>query len=488
MVLHPLFPFSIAFWIYLLTMINKKRQTRSQQHQKRHENSTDVLYQPTDIVLAKVKGYPAWPAMIIPNEIIPTNVLKSNSHIDANNESDQASKTDNNDSDNYSSYSKILKFKKFDKLQDSYCVKFFKDDSYIWVRLNDLQKLSLNVCQDWLKKNQSSGKNKRLIPAYEMACQGFRSPGIDVWEFVEYGSKNRKTKVDDEEYIDEDQSSLTNNDNNKKNKNTNLHSIKTRSKDKSLNQEKSTRSSTRSSTRQRQLHSTKTESDNQNKNILEENIDYRSKRTRNLKKQNPSSSKKLEESSIEISEPPKKKTKTSKNTIPVKPVVEKYNYEDDEDWSIVGMGPQNYDITSKISTIVTKLAYKNKLEEHNEIKMDLTDKLMSMNKLFIKVITETPKRDDYEIILDELDIVLKMNGSKNEFISVLRGNNELLINFRILFNMKLDELHRFELYDNFQKVFKSIYNCFFIPDLIPWSKDKSIDDTSETNNEDQANN
>lgn len=467
-------------------MINKKHQTRSQQHQKKHENPTNSLYQPTDIVLAKVKGYPAWPAMIIPHEIIPTNVLKSNAHIEADNENDQMSKNNNKDNDNYIYYSKILKFKKFDKVQDSYCVKFFKDDSYIWVKLNDLQKLSLKLCRDWLNKNQSSGKNKRLIPAYEMACQGFESPGIDVWEFVEYGSKNRKLNAGDEEYIDEEQSYNNNNNNNHKNKNrnTNSRSVRTRSKDKSLNQEKSTKSSTK----QRQLRGTKVENDIQIDNILEEDTVSKTKRKKNSKKQNPTSSKSLEETKIETSEPPKKKTKTSKKAIPAKPVIEKYNYEDDVDWSIVGMGPQNYNITSKVSSIVTKLAHRNKLEEHNEIKMDLIDKLMLLNKLFIKVITEIPKRDDYEIILDQFDIILKMNGFKNEFISILRGNNELLINFRMLFNVQLDDLHKFGLHDNFQKVFKSIYNCLFIPDLIPWSKDKSINDISEANNEKPGNN
>ena len=39
------------------------------------------IYQPTDVVLAKVKGFPAWPAMVIPKELIPENVWKIRSRI-----------------------------------------------------------------------------------------------------------------------------------------------------------------------------------------------------------------------------------------------------------------------------------------------------------------------------------------------------------------------------------------------------------------------
>lgn len=468
---HSLPPLLLPSHFHIQIMANKKYQTRTQQ--KRGTRSTDTrLYQPTDIVLAKVKGYPAWPAMIIPYELVPTNILKSNPRIDLQLENDQDSNP-NNDKE-YVFYSKVLKFKKFDRLQDSYCVKFFMDDSYIWVKLNDLHKLSLDDCLSWLEKNQSSSKNKNLISAYEMACRGFKAPGIDVWEFVEYGSKNRKLHAGDEEYIDEEKTSLSSNRSSSKRNNNNNTRTRTRSKDRSLNQEAP---ATKSSTKQKNnSRGKKSEKDDQDNKFLET--------------KNPKNSKSLEKKEIDITEPQRKKVKLTKKNIikSVKPIEEKYNYEDDEDWSIVGMGPQNYNVTSKVSSIVTKLSQRNKLEEHNEIKLDLMDKLLSINKLLINVNTQTPKQEDFEIILDEFDIILKINGSKNEFISVLRGNSELLINFRILFNLRSDDLHKFGLYDAFQKVFKSIYNCLFIPDLTPWSQDKSISDDSETNDENRGQN
>lgn len=163
------------------------------------------IYQPTDVVLAKVKGFPAWPAMVIPKELIPENVWKIRSRISvdkAETKEDQDSTPDEEfgsdyDPNDYIIYSKVLKFKKNKEQPSLYCVKFMCDDSYIWVKQSDMQPLSVEECQKWLASKTK--KNKKLIPAYEMAMKG--SSGIDVWEFVEYGSMG---KPDEDEYIEDD--------------------------------------------------------------------------------------------------------------------------------------------------------------------------------------------------------------------------------------------------------------------------------------------
>lgn len=35
-------------------------------------------YQPTSIVLAKVKGYPAWPAMVLDESLLPEHISNKN--------------------------------------------------------------------------------------------------------------------------------------------------------------------------------------------------------------------------------------------------------------------------------------------------------------------------------------------------------------------------------------------------------------------------
>lgn len=454
--------------------------------QKKHvskdtEEKEMIVYQPTDIVLAKVKGYPAWPAMIIPSEIIPPNVLKSNSHSHLSDEEDEMENgdEDNNNNDQYIIYSKILKFKKFKKHQEVYCVKFFKDDSYIWVKGTDLQPLTLEDCQAWLEKNQL-GTNKRVFPAYEMACDGFRGNGIDVWEFVEYGSKNRKVNAGDEEYTEDDQSQ------GKTRRSTRNGGKQSKGKGgKQLTPE----NPTRVSARQRKLREKAIEQEDEQEFSEEEEkeVKPRATRKRNTRSHDKPTKKitaKTESVSSRSITPPKKKAKTvkavKKTVIPKKPVVVKYNYEDDEDWVIVGMGTQDYEVTSKMSTIASKLSQKKNVEKHNETKLDLADKLLSINKLLVSSFNNTPTKEEYEVILDELDIAWTLNGSKNEFISTFRSNNELLINFRILFNLKLDDLQKFNLYDNFQETFDLIYDCPFIPDLESWSKNKVLGDENVT--------
>lgn len=414
--------------------------------------SSEKLYQPTDTVLAKVKGYPAWPAMIIPTELIPSNVLKGHSIDDSDSEE--------SDDENYLVYSSTLKFRKFSKLLDTYCVKFMKDDSYIWVKPNDLSELTVDDCEKWL--HSKGKKQKKLIPAYEMALQALRDKSVDVWEFVEYGSNG---KPDDDDYVDEEEE---------------------RSKPK--------RRGTRSSARQRQKQKAATfDSDLNDLDSEEDNSELEITRT-TRKKRNTRSKRvadELDEPLIELEVSKKKPTREptitqtrKKNS--TKPKMEKYNYEDDEDWALVGLGPQDTSITSNMNPIVYKLTQKKNLERHNETKLDLIDKISSINKLLLDIFDldpgskHNPIKDDYEIILDELDIALSIKGSQDEFISLFRSNNEILSLFRLLFNLKGTDLEKWHLWDQFQNIYNIIYDGDFIPDKVKWSLQPVSDDPNQT--------
>lgn len=432
---------------------------------------SDHIFQPTEIVLAKVKGYSAWPSMIVPTEIIPPTVLKLHPAESLTPLEDSDTESD----PGYIHYSSVLSFKKFSTIKDIYCVKFFCDDSYIWVKHRDLLVLTERDCEVWL--NSSIRKNKKLIPAYKMAMKGLVTKnGIDVWEFVEYGSNG---KNDDEDYVSE-------NDYDEDTKEVSGRRSKRNKKN-----------PTRSSSRQR--------SKRQKKNEVEEEVSTsRRTRSRNTGKQEEEEEEEIEElDGLTAAStrgrrgiPPKnvKSTSKSKTVTKVtakaaakpkpkpKPKVIKYNYEDDEDWSVVGMGPQDISVDQYVSPLVKKLSQKKNFDKHNELRLDLDDRIVSINKLIFDLFSsnlkdeKSVKKNDLEIILDELDIAISMRGSHGEFISIFRSNNELLFNFRLLFNMKEKDLKNWSLWDGFQRIFKQIYDHEIIVDLQSWTTNPIVGD------------
>ncbi|GAV54707.1 hypothetical protein ZYGR_0AS00290 [Zygosaccharomyces rouxii] len=383
------------------------------------------MYQPTDVVLAKVKGFPAWPAMIIPTEIIPSNVLKGKQEVE----------DDTDDESKYIKYSSSLKFRRFDKAKNQYCVKFFWDDSYIWLKPNDMKPLGVQDCESWLKSGKK--KNKKLMQAFEMASRG--SQGIDVWEFVEYGSAGKP----DEEYVEEEEAPEEEEEEEEEEE--------IARSDVSENYEEEEERPTRTSQRQRQKRT-------------KENVRATRSRSKTAKSEEPQ----------EL--PPEEEPKPKKRKYNKRPVEPKFNFEDDEDLYLVGLGPQDLSVQEDVSPLVNKLSNKRNLERHTEIKLDIMDRLLSVNKLLLEVLVPETKstKDDYQLILDELESALETKGSHNEFLTVFHMNNELLLNFRVLFNLKADELRKLELWDSFQSAFNSIYEHEFEPDQEPWKSNTEI--------------
>lgn len=428
------------------------------------------IYQPTDVVLAKVKGFPAWPAMVIPKELIPENVWKIRSRISvdkAETKEDQDSTPDEEfgsdyDPNDYIIYSKVLKFKKNKEQPSLYCVKFMCDDSYIWVKQSDMQPLSVEECQEWLASKTK--KNKKLIPAYEMAMKG--SSGIDVWEFVEYGSMG---KPDEDEYIEDDfeEPATTRRS---RSKNAKIKPMRSSSRQRkklesSVDEDDIGEAGRRTRTRAKQTNSKRDQL-----HALEDIIETPNKRTR--KEQ---ISKKVQT----------KKTKAIKPKIPEK---EYYRYEDDDDWSIVGLGPQETEIGKCLSAVVKKSISKKSGDRHSEMKLDLEDKILSINKLLevslYKMIKNDQNQDDslkndLELIADEIAVALNIKGSMTEFLTVFNSNNQLIMNYRLLMNLGKKDLEKWNLWDDFQSFFQTIYDCAFIPDSHQWE----VPLEEDTNNE-----
>lgn len=443
------------------------------------------MLQPTDIVIAKVKGYPPWPAMVIPFEIIPQQVLTKN----------RSKLPDDSDTDSdgaeYIEYSPMLTFKKFTHELTNYCVKFFHDDSYIWLNPRNLHELTLPQVESFLAKANSK-TSKNLVAAYEMAKQGLTT-GIDVWEFVEYGSEG---KPDDEDYTEGE------------NDDEEEYAEETNSSWEKAPKRKATRSSTRTSakktkvpkrsTRSRSKASSKND-DNEDDNDLDsaENDEILSDIDDEDSSEEPVSTKKSKNSSKNSNKTKAKSnggskakasvTTTSKSKAAVakpnkpkpKPKPEIYHYEDDIDWKIVGLGPQDLDLDSHPS-FVSKLLTKKNLEIHNDLKLELKDRLSAVNKMLIEYTLD--KNDDpdlVQLIIDELSICLSLKGNHDELWTVFLSNSELLLNYRILLNLKRQELEEVDALDKFLETYEEIYDHPFQFDSQKWDRNAQIIKTEE---------
>ena len=398
--------------------------------------------------------------MIVPAEIIPDSVMKTH-HGESVSDSD--SEPESSDPDMYIKYSDILSFRKNDTAKDVYCVKFFIDDSYIWVKHRDLGVLTKEECQEFL---QSTGrKNKKLIPAYEMALRGLVSrAGIDVWEFVEYGSQGQAR--DDEEYVEDDEGGSRRS---RRSTRSTRSSSRQRSKRQKLNEEEASTESATASRRTRSRHQP----------IEEEEVESpkptRSRETKKPTKKATNTKTKARRKAPEPEPEPE-------------PEIEVFDYSDDEEnWELVGLGPQDMSIEKRISPLVKKLSQKKNSDKHDDLKLDLQDRIQSINSLltsvFLSAIDEkssSKKKNEIEIILDELDIAIGAKGPHHEFITTFISNNELLFNFRMLFNLKGDDLRSWSLWNGFQHIFKQIYGNEFIPDKESWTTEVKVD-TNEAN-------
>ncbi|SCU79477.1 LAFA_0B03378g1_1 [Lachancea sp. 'fantastica'] len=405
-----------------------------------------IVYQPTDVVLAKVKGFPAWPAMIVPEELIPGNVLKERLGKPTVDEIE-----DENNPDNYVVYNDHLKFRKNFKPHTSYCIKFFCDDSYIWLKPVDFKPLSAEQCTNWLQNSKK--QTKKLIPAYEMAAKG--PQGIDVWEFIEYGSQG---KPEEEEYVDEEPEEKSQNEDNEEEEELLSEPLSAVSES-DYDEGDKVRKGSRSSKRQAKAKA---------KDVAK---GRKTRKRRAIYDEDDNAQDLLQE----LQEEPKSASRSKKKrpSLKVKIEVQKYKFEDDENWSIVGLGPQELSLSTS-NSIVNKLSQKKNLEVHNEIKADLIDKLGFVNRLMSELVFKNSDEDDHEeylMLIDELEQCSALRGSQDELVTVFLSDQELVINLNALFNLKQSFLREARLYDRLQEWFTSIFGSPFVVGPDAWTTD-----------------
>jgi hypothetical protein len=135
------------------------------------------LYSPTSVVLAKVKGYPPWPAMVLDESLLPQNIL------------------DKRPKNVRQKTGRKGKGKEVTVLP----VRFFSDDTYIWIKDNELKPMTQQMIDTHLSSDKKR-KDKLLEKAYQLA----KNPP-DMKEFVTWGSRGPpKDHKEDPEYEEED--------------------------------------------------------------------------------------------------------------------------------------------------------------------------------------------------------------------------------------------------------------------------------------------
>ncbi|EDK36295.2 hypothetical protein PGUG_00393 [Meyerozyma guilliermondii ATCC 6260] len=134
-------------------------------------------YSPTSVVLAKVKGYPPWPAMVLDESLLPQNIL------------DKRPKNVRQKSGRKGRGKDVTVLP----------VRFFSDDTYIWIKDNELKPMTQQMIDAHLSSDKKR-KDKLLEKAYQLA----KNPP-DMKEFVTWGSRGPpKNQKLDPEYEEED--------------------------------------------------------------------------------------------------------------------------------------------------------------------------------------------------------------------------------------------------------------------------------------------
>ncbi|KAI5970743.1 hypothetical protein CANMA_000162 [Candida margitis] len=130
-------------------------------------------YPPKSIVLAKVKGYPAWPAMVLDVDLLPPHILN-----------------------------KRPKNKQHEPTPNILPIKFFSDDTYIWIKTGDIKPLSKDdIAAHFVQSSQKRRKDTVLDRAFELA-----NDPLDMEIFIKYGSKGEPefTELDEEQEQEDD--------------------------------------------------------------------------------------------------------------------------------------------------------------------------------------------------------------------------------------------------------------------------------------------
>lgn len=147
--------------------MSKKAGTKTPQEQ--------THYQHRDIILAKVRGYPPWPSMIVDPETVPDAVTRE---------------------------------RPSGKKSTWYCVRFFPTGDYAWVVPKDMSKLKEHEIQSYI--NEPHKRSGDLLAGYKVALdptEWEKQKAVEAAEAKEKAENAQVDELDDEDAQgDEDES------------------------------------------------------------------------------------------------------------------------------------------------------------------------------------------------------------------------------------------------------------------------------------------
>ncbi|KAK6202529.1 transcription coactivator [Scheffersomyces amazonensis] len=149
----------------------------------------ESYFKPTTVVLAKVKGYPAWPAMVLDESILPAHIIAKRP---------KTGRVTTNGTSSSPTASPIKKKKSVGLPTKLFPVRFFSDDTYIWINSNDIKLLTKDdISAHFTNSNSKRRKDNLLERAYELAND---PPDMEL--FVQYGS--RAAPPSEDEIVEEE--------------------------------------------------------------------------------------------------------------------------------------------------------------------------------------------------------------------------------------------------------------------------------------------
>ncbi|RLV92515.1 ISWI one complex protein 4 [Spathaspora sp. JA1] len=148
------------------------------------QDSVTDVFPPTTIVLAKVKGYPAWPAMVLDEAALPDHILAKRPKTKSTATTTTAISA-NSSPKKKSNVAPALILP----------VRFFSDDTYIWINSHDIKLLSRDSIEEYFS---SSSKKRRRDNLLETAYQLASDPP-DMELFIKYGSRAAPPEEEEEE-------------------------------------------------------------------------------------------------------------------------------------------------------------------------------------------------------------------------------------------------------------------------------------------------
>ncbi|KAK9371913.1 uncharacterized protein V1513DRAFT_406408 [Lipomyces chichibuensis] len=138
-----------------------KKAAKKKSPSKSVSTPTKASYLPGAVVLAKLKGFPPWPAMVLADAFLPPHILKLK----------PKASTGTPGSTRIKRKSLSVEEEEDASLPTTFAVRFFNDDNYMWASRSDLKPLSSEQAQKYVEavSDKPSKKDKSLVSAYKIA-------------------------------------------------------------------------------------------------------------------------------------------------------------------------------------------------------------------------------------------------------------------------------------------------------------------------------